>query len=49
MKVKSFCDMNIGLLSPSVLCHRINFVYYKSDEMGWKQNGCKAMTKAIES
>lgn len=41
--------MNINLITPSILCHRINFVYYKADELGWKSGSNKMRMKAIES
>lgn len=32
MQVRSYCDMTISLMSPSILCHKVNFVYYKEKD-----------------
>jgi hypothetical protein len=32
MQVKSYCDMSLFLVSPSLLCHKIDFIYYQEKE-----------------
>ena len=43
---KSYCDVSISFLNPSYLVHRIDYIYYKSDQLGNTQG--KMEVKAIE-
>ena len=48
--MRSYCDMTISLISPSCLCHKINFVYYTAEEKWMRGRKVSSETTlAIES